>query len=95
MTLFPADVTPAEERMVAGFMDRLRAAPLDVAPRLPGADVLTIKARLIREWDAHRKVRLPLDVMAPFELAASVAAAVLLLFWSVPSAFDWLPRLTF
>ena len=95
MTLFPTEVTPAEERMVMAFMDRLRGAPLDQAPRLPGADVLRVKARLIREWDAQRKVRLPLAVMAPFEIAAGAAAAVLLLFWSVPSAFSWLPRLTF
>lgn len=95
MTLFPTDVTPAEEQMVAEFMGQLRASPLASGPRLPGADVLRIKARLIREWDAHRKMRLPLDIMAPIEVAASVAAAMLLLFWSVPSAFAWLPRLTF
>ena len=95
MTLFPMEITPAEEQMVAAFMDRLRGAPLDQAPRLPGADVLRIKARQIREWDAHRTVRLPLEVMAPFEIAAGAAAAVLLLFWSVPAAFSWLPRLTF
>ena len=90
MTLFPTEVTAAEERTLAAFMDRLRVAPFDEAPRLPGADVLRIKARLIREWDAHRKVRLPIDVMAPIEIAAGAAAAVLLLAWSVPSAFSWL-----
>ena len=95
MTLLPTEMTPAQERMVAAFMDRLRAAQLEVTPRIPGTDVLLIKARLIREWDAHRKVRLPLDVMAPVEIAASAAAAILLLFWSVPAAFSWLPRLTF
>ena len=95
MTVVPTDITPADERLVATFMDRLRAAPLDAKPRMPPADVLRIKARLIREWDAHRKVRLPLELMAPVEIAASVAAAMLLLFWSVPSAFSWLPKLIF
>lgn len=95
MTRVPAEITQAEEQMVAAFMDRLRGAPVDERPRLPGADVLRIKARLIREWDAHRKVRLPLEVMAPIELAAGVAAAVLLLIWSVPSVFSWLPLPTF
>ena len=95
MTLFPTEITPAEEGMVARFMDRLRAAPLEATPQLPGADILIIKGKLIREWDAHRKAGIPLDVMAPIELAASIVAAGLLLFWSVPSAFAWLPRLTF
>ena len=95
MTLFPTDVTPSEERAVAAFMEQLRAAPVDQVPRLPGADILRIKARLIGEWEAHRKVRLPLEVMAPIEIAAGATAAVLLLFWSLPGAFAWLPRLTF
>lgn len=95
MTRVPPNLTPAEEQTVAAFMGRLRVAPLGEAPRLPGADVLRLKARLIREWDAHRKVQLPIDVMAPLEIAAGAAAAVLLLAWSVPSAFSWLPRLGF
>ena len=95
MTLFPTEVTPSEERAVAAFMERLRTAPLDQGPRLPGADILRIKARLIRDWEAHRKVRLPLEVMAPIEIAAGATAAALLLLWSVPGAFAWLPRLTF
>lgn len=93
MTRFPTEISPADERMVSAFMERLRGAPLDAVPRLPGADVLRIKSTLIREWEAHRKVQLPLEIMAPIELAAGAAAAVLLLFWSVPSAFSWLPRL--
>ena len=95
MTLFPTEVTASEERAVAAFMERLRTAPLDQGPRLPGADILRIKARLIRDWEAHRKVRLPLDVMAPLEIAAGATAAVLLLLWSLPGAFAWIPRLTF
>ena len=95
MTDSRADLTGVEDRVVAAFMDRLRTAPLSVSPHIPGADVLWLKARLIRQWDAQRKVRRPIDVMEPIELAAGVMAAGLLLAWSVPSAFEWIPRLIF
>ena len=95
MTDSRTDLTGVEERVVAAFMDRLRTAPLSVSPHIPGADVLWLKSRLIRQWDAQRKVRRPIDVMEPVELAAGVMAAGLLLAWSVPSAFDWIPRLIF
>jgi hypothetical protein len=74
-------------------MDRLRAAPLPVSPHLPGVDVLWLKARLIRQWEAQRKVRMPIDAMEPVEIAAGIMAAGLLLFWSMPSAFQWLPSI--
>jgi hypothetical protein len=88
-------VTAGEERMVVTFMERLRTTPPGVVPRMPAADVLMLKAQLVRRWDAQRKVRLPIDVMEPFEIAATIAAAGLLLFWSIPSAFDWIPRVMF
>ena len=87
--------TGSEERVIAAFMDKLRTAPLEVTPTMPGADVLWVKARLIRQWEAQRKVQRPIDVMEPVELAAGLMAAGLLLMWSVPSAFDWIPRLLF
>ena len=93
MTRSGSDVTPAEERTITAFMQRLREVPVDVSSRVPGADVLWLKAQLIRRWDVQRRVERPLDLMEPFEIAAGFAAAALLLFWSVPSAFDWLPRL--
>lgn len=95
MTQWNADLTTGEEEMLAAFMQRLRAAPITDASHVPDADVLCIKARLIRQWNAERQIRRPIDVMEPIELAASTAAAVLLLFWSLPGAFEWLPRLTF
>lgn len=95
MTDSRTDVDAVEERVVAAFMDRLRTAPLHASPHIPGADVLWLKARLIRQWEAQRKVRMPIDVMEPVEIAAGVMAAGLLLFWSVPSAFEWIPRLIF
>ena len=95
MTQWNADLTTGEEEMLAAFMQRLRTAPIAEASHVPDADVLCIKARLIRQWHAERQIRRAIEVMEPIELAASVAAAFLLLLWSVPGAFDWLPRLTF
>lgn len=95
MTDSRTGIAAVEERVVAAFMDRLRTAPLRVSPHMPGADVLWLKARLIRQWEAQRKVRMPIDVMEPVEIAAGVMAAGFLLFWSVPSAFEWIPRLIF
>jgi hypothetical protein len=88
-------MTAAEERVVAAFMDRLRTAPLPAAMQLPGADVLWVKARLIRQWDAQRRVRKPIELMEPVELGAGLMAAGVLLGWTVPSAFEWIPRLIF
>ena len=88
------EMTTADEQLLTTFMQRLRAAPLEAAPRMPDARVLWLKSQLIQRWDAQRKVQLPLDVMEPFEVAAGLAAAVLLLAWSMPSAFAWIPRLT-
>jgi hypothetical protein len=62
---------------------------------MPDAHVIWLKARLIRQWDAQRRIRRPVDLMEPIELAATAAAALLLLFWSVPSAFEWVPPLIF
>jgi len=93
MTRNQAEITAAEEQALTMFMQQLRAAPADASMRVPGPDILWLKAQLVQRWEVHRKVQLPIDVMEPFEIAASLAAAVLLLTWSVPSAFDWLPRL--
>ena len=93
MTRIQTDVTAADEQMLGTFMQRLRSAPVDAPMQVPAADVLWLKAQLIRRWDAQRKVQFPIDVMEPFEIAASLAAAMLLLAWSVPSAFAWIPRL--
>jgi hypothetical protein len=95
MTDSRRDIAAVEDPVVAAFMDRLRTTPLQVSPQMPGADVLWVKARLIRQWEAQRKVRLPIDVMEPVNIAAGIMAAGLLLFWSVPSAFEWIPRLIF
>lgn len=95
MTWRGTDVTAAEEQMLTAFMQQLHAAPLDVSPRVPGAEILVVKARLLRQWNAQRRAERPMDLMEPVEIAAGLVAAVLLLVWSVPSAFAWIPRLLF
>jgi len=95
MTQGNGDLTTGEEEMLAVFMQRLSGAPIADASRLPDTDVLCIKARLIRQWNAERQIRRPMDVMEPIELVAGLAAAVLLLFWSMPSAFASLPLPSF
>jgi hypothetical protein len=95
MTESRADNAAFQDRVVAAFMDRLRTAPLEVSPQMPGADVLWVKARLIRQWEAQRMVRRPVEVMEPVEVAAGMIAAGFLLFWAIPSAFDWIPRVIF
>ena len=44
-----------------------------------------MRAQLLRRWDAERKVQAPLDLMEPLQIVAGLAAAALLLVWSVPS----------
>lgn len=89
------DLPAGDEEIVSAFMHRLGAAALGDHPRLPAADVLYLKGRLIRRWNDERRVRRPIELMEPIEIAAGVAAAILLLVWSVPSAFSWLSPMIF
>jgi hypothetical protein len=89
------EISTVEERAVTSFMQRLEAEPVGAALQLPDARIVWLKGQLIRQWDDQRKMLRPVEVMAPFEIVAGVAAAVLLLVWSVPSVFDWVPRLMF
>ena len=95
MTFGETEITAAEERTLTEFMQQLHRTPLAASPRVLAADVLWAKLQLIRRWDAQGRVRRPLDLMEPVEIAVGAVAAMLLLSWSVPSAFDWLPKLMF
>ena len=90
---FERGVTAEEERDVAAYMTRLAAAPPADSPRLPDLDVLLIKGKLLRRWQAERKVEAPLDTAEPFQLAAGAAVAAVLMFWSLSSLTRWLPSL--
>jgi len=95
MTQHDGDITTFEDQALSAFMQRLRGTAPDRAPRMPTPDVLILKAQLIRNWEAQRRIRRPIELMEPFEIVATAAAAVLLLSWSVPSAFAWVERLIF
>ena len=91
---FQRDVTPDEEGQIEAFMARLSSIPLGAAPQLPAVDVVLVKAQLLRRWENERKVQAPLDAMEPVQIVAGLAAAALLLIWSVPSLLQWLPLVT-
>lgn len=93
MQWFRRDVTPQEEQAIAAFMAQLATVKVDVVPRLPDLDALRVKAQLLRRWNAERRVQAPLDLMEPIQIVAGLAAAALLLLWSIPSLLEYLPDL--
>jgi hypothetical protein len=74
-----------DERMTAAFMARVAALPAPATVIDPLQ--LWWKAQLLRRWDAQRRAEAPLDVMQPIEIAAGLACAGLLLYWSLPLLF--------
>jgi hypothetical protein len=66
-------------------MSRLAVATGRHVPRLPAIDVLWVKAQMLERWEAERRVQAPLDAMEPFQIAAGLVAAGILLFWSLPA----------
>jgi hypothetical protein len=79
-----------DEGAVTEYMTRLaNAAPAQMS-RVPNADVLWVKAQMLRRWDAERKAQAPLDVMEPIQIAAGIAAAAVLFIWSLPSLIQTL-----
>jgi len=82
---FNRRVADEDEQVVVDYMTRLAGATTLESPRLPGADVLWVKAQMLRRWDAERRAQAPLDLMEPIQVAAGLAAAVVLLVWSLPS----------
>jgi hypothetical protein len=85
MMWFNDVMTSDDERAVALFMSRLASTAPPEAGALPEADVVWLRAQLLRQWDAERIVQAPLDLMEPLQIAAGLAAAAVLLMWSLPS----------
>lgn len=73
------------EQVIADYMSRLAGAPTPESPTLPDADALWLKAELLKRWDAERKAEAPLDLMEPVQIVVGLAAAAVLLVWSLPS----------
>jgi len=78
-------MSAAEDQDIAAYMSRLATASTRHAARLPAADVLWVKAQMLERWEAERRVQAPLDAMEPFQIAAGLVAAGILLFWSLPA----------
>jgi hypothetical protein len=78
-------MSSGEEQDVAAYMSRLAMATVRRTPRLPAADVLWVKARMLERWEAERRVQAPLDAIEPFQIGAGLVAAGILLFWSLPA----------
>ena len=78
-------MTTDEEQDVAAYMSKLAHAASRHTPRLPTADLLWVKAQMLERWEAERRAHAPLDVMEPFQIAAGLVAAGILLFWSLPA----------
>ena len=74
-----------EEHEIAAYMSRLATATPRQAAHLPTFDVLWVKAQMLERWEAERRVQAPLDAMEPFQIAAGLVAAGILLFWSLPA----------
>jgi len=79
-----------DEGAVTEYMTRLANTSPAKMSQMPGADVLWVKAQMLRRWDAERKAQAPLDVMEPIQIAAGIAAAAVLFVWSLPSLIQTL-----
>ena len=82
---FDRDRTDEDDQVVGDYMKRLASTVPHRTSHVPDASVLWVKAQMLRRWDAERKAQAPLDVMEPVQIAAGLAAAAVLLVWSLPS----------
>ncbi|HJZ75247.1 MAG TPA: hypothetical protein VKE51_26115 [Vicinamibacterales bacterium] len=74
----------AHEQAIAAFMARVSALP--VTSTLPDP-THWCRAQLLERWSAERRVRLPITVMRPIEIAASLTGAVWLFYSSLSYLF--------
>src|SRR5688572_32878075 len=86
-------LTPQDEAAIAAFMNRLAAAPPRHDLALPEAELVWLKAQLLRRWDAERRAEIPLDIMEPVQIAGGLAVAGLLMTWSLRRVDRTLPAI--
>ena len=79
-----------DDQAVVEFMTRLANATPPQMSQVADPGVLWVKAQMLRRWDAERKAQAPLDVMEPIQIAAGIAAAAVLVIWSLPSLIQTL-----
>ncbi len=77
-------VTDDEERDLTRYMSGLATDTLARVPALPGADVVWLKAQLVRRWEAERRIEGPLEAMQSVHIGLGLVAAAVLLVWSAP-----------
>jgi hypothetical protein len=75
----------ADDEQLSTYMTRVAELPLARSARMPDAELLWVKAQMLRRWEVERKVQAPLDLMEPVQIAAGLVAAGVLLVWSLPS----------
>ncbi len=75
----------ANDQAIAAFMARVAALP--VTSTLPDPMQVWCKAQLLERWSAGRRARLPITVMQPIEIAASLIGAVWLFYSSLSYLF--------
>ncbi len=75
----------ANEQAIAAFMARVSALP--VTSTLPDPMQVWCRAHLLERWSAERRARLPITVMRPIEIAASLIGAVWLFYSSLSYLF--------
>ncbi len=84
--------TDTENLAIAGFMSRLAASTIAAAP-VPAADLVWLKASLVRRWNAERQAQRPLDTMQSVHIGLGLVAAVVLFVWSAPALLTVLTAL--
>jgi hypothetical protein len=84
-TWFNRSSAADREQVIADYMSRLAGAPTPESPKLADANVLWLKGQLLKRWEAERKAEAPLDMMEPLQVVIGLAAAAVLLVWSLPS----------
>jgi len=85
MNWFTPDLSPEEEREIAGFLARLAATPAPRTPAPTGHGAIWWKAQLLRRWDEERRAAKPLAVMEPIQVVAALTTAALVFLWALPS----------
>lgn len=80
-------LTEIDERAVAGFMSGL-ASSTAAAALVPAADLVWLKASLVRRWEAERQAQRPLDAMQSVHIGLGLVAAVVLFVWSAPALLN-------
>ena len=79
------DLNDTDEKAIATFMSRIGDLRIpNPESRIPDPAELWCKAKLLKQWDAERRVQRPLDMMQHIEIAGGLLAAGLLLYWSLP-----------